>query len=259
LAVDQDGDTADSDTHNTPPTWRLFRRHYSGAFTIQGNGFSDVGDSGSAIVTHPANAADPESNKIAGILFAGTGNETWATPIGPILAAFGNLNLSLVTATSSGVDQNVPAVPIQAAVFEEHSRAKASQMSSIALQLNRFERDITQTRAGRQYHELIQRHFPEALALVNENRRVATAWHRNGGPEIVRGVLRMAQSPAESLPTEINGKPLPTCLARIEQAFKRYGSPQLAAAIDEYAPPLAQLAGLTYPQALDTLRNLEIR
>jgi hypothetical protein len=262
LAVDQDGDSADVDTHNTPPTWRLFRRHYTGAFTIQGAGFSDVGDSGSAIVTHTANAADPDNNKIAGILFAGTGNESWATPILPILSAFGNLNLSIVTATSPGVDQNVPAVAVQPASLEDHSPNAATEdpPGSTLLQLSRVEREITATPAGKRYSELVQRHFSEAQTLVNKNRRVATAWHRNGGPKIVRGVLRMAQSPDESfsLPAEIDGKPLPECLAGIQSVFTRYGSPALAADMSQYGPALAQLAGLTYSQTLDALRNIEI-
>ena len=116
-----------------------------------------------------------------------------------------------------------------------------------------FEHDIRSTAAGERYAQLIQQHFQEAQNLVNTNRRVATAWHRHGGPEIVRSLLQETH-----LPAEVNGKPLPDCLAGIEQAFRRYGSPQLAADIDEYAPPLAQLAGLSYPQTLDALREMRV-
>lgn len=124
--------------------------------------------------------------------------------------------------------------------------------------LIRVQQEIQALPAGGRYIEILQRHFPEVQTLINNNRRVATTWHRNGGPEILRGILRMTQSSEEALPAEVNGKPLPDCLAGIEQAFRRYGSPQLAADIDEYAPPLAQFAGLTYPQALDALREMRV-
>lgn len=254
LALDQDGETADSDSFNTPPAWTLLRRHYTGAFTIQG-AFSDKGDSGAAVVTKTPNPGDPNNNQIVGILFGGTGTVTWATPILPVLSAFPTLNLTIATATAPGQDVPVPAASAPAA----HDAMVAANVESVpAANLADAQQKITAIPAGRRYSELVQRHFPEVQRLINENRRVATAWQRNGGPQIAHGLLQVVQLQKERLPSDINGKPLSRCLAGIQSVFTRYGSPNLAADLTQYGPPLAQLAGLTYPQALDALRNLEM-
>jgi len=255
LSLDQDGYTDEEDTLNTPPAWGVFRRRYTGAFTVQGNGFSVAGDSGSAVVTHTASPGDPDNNKVAGILFAGSSTMSAVTPILPILAAFPALHLTVETATAPGVDKTVPAL---AAAAMHAPAAPASVDAVLSTRLTQKEQEITATPAGKRYSELIQRHFPEAQTLVNKNRRVATAWHRNGGPQLVRGLLRMAESPQEALPAEIDGKPLPQCLAGIQGAFTRYGSPALAADLSEYGPALALLAGLNYTQALDALRSMRV-
>jgi hypothetical protein len=249
LALDVFGDAIFDDTQNTPPTWILYHRFYSGAFSIQGGNFSAGGDSGSAVLTDSA----PNSNsEVVGILFGGSSTLSVATPIQQILSAFPALSLTIETATTPGQDIGVPSLPPSAPRLAAEN-VEPAPVGDFA----RVQQEITSIPAGRRYSELIQRHFPEVQTLVNKNRRVATAWHRNGGPHIARGVLRMAQSPEEILPNEIDGKPLSECLAGIQGVFSRYGSPALAADLAEYGPSLAQLAGLTYPQTLEALRNLE--
>jgi hypothetical protein len=36
----------------------------------------------------------------------------------------------------------------------------------------------------------------------------------------------------------------------------RYVTPEFAADLEQYCPPLAQFAGLNYPQALDVLQDM---
>jgi hypothetical protein len=267
LSLDQTGFISDADP-SEKPQWTVFHRYYTGAFSIQGDAgtvFASTGDSGSAVVTHPtksdgtANVNDPDYNKIAGILFA-TGTTSngvavgFATPILPILSAFPDLSLTLATATATGLPLPVPPLAAPAA----QAPAAASADLEPAARLAQVQQEITVTAAGQRYSELVQRHFAEVQTLVNQNRRVATVWRRNGGPEIAGHVLRMAEAPDDALPREIDGKPLPDCLARIRHVFSRYGSPALAADLAQYGPQLAQLAGLSYRQTLDTLRRLEI-
>jgi hypothetical protein len=165
------------------------------------------------------------------------------------------LTLAMETATTPGQDIGVPTLPPSAPrlAAENVEHAPVGHVGEFA----RVQQEITSIPAGRRYSELVQRHLPEVQTLVNKNRRVATAWHRNGGPHIARGVLRMAQSSEEILPNQIDGKPISECLAGMQDVFSRYGSPALAADLAEYGPPLARLAGLTYPQTLEALRNLE--
>jgi hypothetical protein len=228
----------------------VFHRYYTEAMSIESQGpdsFCYSGDSGSAIVN--------SSGEIVGILFGGGDRTFYATPIQQIEAAF---DISVVTATAVNAVRTVPATAGASADVSVGS-SLVSSSSPLGQRLHDAEMDITATPAGERYSQLFRKHFPEAAKLVNDNRRVATAWHRNGGPQLLQNLLQSVQSRDRALPEEIDGKPLSECLAGIQNAFKRYGSPQLAADLDKYAPHLARLAGLTYPQALDTLRNLEIK
>jgi hypothetical protein len=246
LALDVDGDTSENDP-NTPPAWHLYGCHYTGAFTIKGDSgkFGDHGDSGAAVLNN--------NSEVVGILFAGDSAGNIATPIQQILSAFPALNLSIEVATAPGVDKTVPAAAMAVADAQIATERRDTVLTA---RLAQAQQELTATPKGRLYSELVQRHFPEAQKLVNTNKRVATAWRRNGGPQIVRDVLRMLQSPEGTLPHEIERRPLSECLSRIQRVFARYGSSELAADLAEYGPPLAQLAGLNYSQALDTLRNM---
>jgi hypothetical protein len=251
LCIDMDGDTTTVDPKD-PPTWILFGRHYTGAFTIKPNSgkFSDLGDSGSVILTENA----PNSNQeIVGILFGTSATASLATPIKQIISAFPALNLALETATTLGVDKIVPAAAPSATAGDYRLAPEP-----VLRKLTRIEHEVAATSAGRRYNELIQKHFPEAQRLVSGNRRVAAGWRRHGGPQIVGSVVRMADTLEQAIPAEVNGKPLPECIAGIQAVLGRYASSELAADLARYGPSLAQLAGLNYTQALDVLRNMQI-
>jgi hypothetical protein len=124
----------------------------------------------------------------------------------------------------------------------------------IKKRLAQAEKEISATAEGAQYAELVKTHFAETQRLVNSNRRVATAWHRNGGPEIVNAILRMLQRHDEPMPESIDGRPFTDCLERMKRVFVRYASPALAADLPRFAECMKSVAGLTYPQMLATLR-----
>jgi hypothetical protein len=255
ICVAQDGDALDF--HHAMTPWTLFRRRYTGAFSIQGTGvaFGDEGDSGSAVVTDTA-SGDDDYNKILGILFAvskteGTG---LATPIQSIIDAFPALQLTMATADATGISLPVPGAAAAAAA----TAAAASDGAQPTARLAEAEEEITATTAGRKYRELVERHFAEVHALVTQNRRVGTAWQRNGGPLLARHLLRMPDAPDDTLPQTIRGKPLAACLDELRRAFSQYGSADLAADLAAYGPTLSGLAGMSYRQTLDTLRHLEL-
>lgn len=230
--------TTPSDPGITPP-WRVYTRTYKGAFNIAGAGFSDEGDSGAAIVTDKLPTTDPSYNQVAGILFSGAGGVTYATPIQSVLSAFPALKLSLATATAAGVDVPVPAV--------------ATTTPRLAPALGESLGEITATKAGREYHGLVRRHLAEAQTLVNSNRRVATVWHRNGGPEILNGVLAMTRSPQARLPSDIRGRPLVDRLRRIKTVFIKYCSPRMAEDLELHAEMILRLTELTFSELIEVL------
>lgn len=242
----------------------LFHRHYSNVmivvpdasakFTKEGKEvliFGDEGDSGSAIVN--------SSNEIVGLFFGGAprpNGDHWglATPIHDVLQ---QLDLSLEIASAPDVVKTVPA-PVSASAVNADSGA-AQPLAPVPMQrtkLREMERQIRSTPAGEKYAHLVRRHFPEAQAIISKNRRMAAIWTRNGGPQILQGLINTVQSPEQAIPSQINGKPVTECFTGIQQAFIRYGSQELAADLREHGPALTQLAGLTYPQALDMLRNM---
>ncbi len=248
LALDISGTILDQDTANIPPAlpaWTLYHRFYTGAFSVQGSNFSISGDSGAAVLTDGAPNSDSE---VVGILFGGSPTITLVTPIQQILAAFPALKLTIETATAPGVNKGVPSLPPGALHFQAAANFDVLPSARLAT----AQQEIIATPAGKRYSELVQRHLPEAQALVNNNRRVAVAWRRNGGTQIVRSALRITES-GEPLPAEINGKPLHECITGIQGILTRYGSAQLSADLRKYGPPLAQLGGLTYTEALDAL------
>jgi hypothetical protein len=98
--------------------------------------------------------------------------------------------------------------------------------------------------AGHLYASLVSRHFDEVLRLINTNRRVATVWHRNGGPALVRAALAIAEDPElAGVPDTANGEPLAPQLDRMLDSWRRYASPGLSADIDRYRAHVLALPG----------------
>jgi hypothetical protein len=234
-----------------------FVRLYSNAFMIHSVSnapFSTFGDSGSAIVNFAGNV-------IGLLLGGGTDLFSFATPIDQIIGAFPDLALNLAPAPAQGQDPNavriVPKPAHMAAAPESLAQATRPVMAGGRLE-QRFrtaEEEINAMPAGQQYADLIRRHFDEGQRLVNRNRRVATVWQRNGGPQLLQAILAMIQRRDMHLPREFEGKPLAECLERIRRVMARYGSPRFSADLQQHAPRLAGLAGLSYDDVLSTLES----
>jgi hypothetical protein len=239
----------------TQPSWRVFHRHYAEAISILSSNaskFSDGGDSGSAVVNI--------NDEVVGILFGGGTTTGLATAIGPVLSAF---NLSIDVATIPDVVHTVPGEPV---ALEPARAMSATPLNSatavppptrvVNLEYLRIrEKEITDTPMGQLYASVVRQHLSEAVALVNKNRRVAVAWQRNSGPDILQAVLRVLQRRDEVLPKEINGRPLLECVANIQKALARYASPAFAKDLSQYTPQIVSLSGLSYVQLLAALQS----
>jgi hypothetical protein len=244
VAVNQDGHIFDPDPANDPPEWTLFNRRYTNAFSIEPGTFSDAGDSGAAIV-------DENTNNIMGLLFGGSNTITLATPVDPILTAFG---VVLETATAADVVKTVPGAEAMSMTELASTPVFARALGQ---RLQQVRRQLETTETGAEFAAAVERHADEAQRIVNNNLRVAAVWHRNGGPQILQAALNAVFSPDQPLPHEIEGKPITECLQKIQQIFMRYASAAFAADLDRLGPCLIELCGLSYNQTLTALGGPE--
>jgi hypothetical protein len=203
--------------------------------------FALPGDSGSAVL---------QGTRVVGILFLQSGRNGLLTPISQITTAFPSLALNLAPVPEAGhAPGDVRVVPASAMA------TVAPLDRPVGQRLVQVEREITATPAGSEVAELVRRHFAETHHLVNSNRRVATVWHRSGGPQIVQAVLDLLLRRDRRLPEEIDGKPFAECLERIKRALARYASPALAADLARFAPRLQGFSGFTYSEVLSALES----
>jgi subtilisin family serine protease len=103
---------------------------------------------------------------------------------------------------------------------------------------------------GRYYVSLAEKHFPELDRLINENKKVATVWHRNDGPLLLRMVMRTLIKPDEPIPVRLNQKRIGDRLVRIAEIIKRFASTDLEQDIGLHLPVLLQCEGISMNQVI---------
>lgn len=233
-------------------------RNYSNGVSVKPNPladgaparFSAGGDSGSAYVNN--------DNEIVAVHFAGVGelgqSDTgwgWGSAIGDIVAQFtinDSITLQPATATHLGeVQTTAAAAGVEAVGPSQEQLAFAA----------RIEGELAQSERGRLLTSLWLRHSHELNNLVNHNRKVATHWHRNGGPALFQKALRAAQqSDAElEIPTLINGQSVDQAAENMMEVFTKYGSDALRSDLEAHRGILPLLAGRSYQEILENLRD----
>jgi hypothetical protein len=195
--------------------------------------FSARGDSGSAILT----AAGRE---IVGLLRSGNGDITVATPIAELVAAVsaappGGLGVPMAVAVAASADEvrTVPASPMVAA---EEPRIAPEALAALEA--------VRATPLGAWYVELYQRHREELVALVNRNRKVATAWHRSGTAEIFQTLRRAPLDKEARVPERVRDRVVMDALQSFAAVLVRHASDALASDVRLFAATLPNLAGL---------------
>ena len=78
----------------------------------------------------------------------------------------------------------------------------------------------------------ISRHFSEARRLINNNRRIATMWHRAAGPALLRRLIHGTRAVDGPLPIEKESAS--RYLNRCLDLLARQGSPRLRESLDRY-------------------------
>jgi hypothetical protein len=117
------------------------------------------------------------------------------------------------------------------------------------------EQDLLALPRGRQIYDLYFTHHLEVRELIDTNRRVATVWHRQGGPGIIQTVLDAVRSRTRAIPTTIRGRSWGERVKAILDVFDTFGSGRLREDIGSFGRDIESLSGMTYPGFLEKLRT----
>ncbi len=180
--------------------------------------FSDVGDSGAAVVD--------EFNRIVGLVFAGgrdapsvpAGFVTLANHISDVLSA---LNVSIpysseVKVTAGEALMDAPTI-VEARIPAPYRalRERMQQRARTALIFG----------LGRQ-------HADEIMRLINHCRPVTVAWHRAQGPALLATLMGAVRDGHYKIPARVKGVALHEALERMREVLSKHGSPALRATME---------------------------
>lgn len=113
-----------------------------------------------------------------------------------------------------------------------------------------------QTKKGAQLEKVFRNYGLEVWRLINENKRVATLWHRVKGPVWVRHALRLVSSKGMKIPAEIEGISLHEGIKRFSDILKRYAGAGLCSVLTEYEQELLLVQpGMTITELVDLIGN----
>lgn len=178
--------------------------------------FADHGDSGSALID--------AQGRLIGLVFAGNPPDGtgFACYIEPVLAA---LNATAITRTHS-ITGNPAAegTALTTPAFIDGRPNMTPRLRARALA----------SEAGRTLWAVGDRHRLEVQRLVNDNRRVAVAWHRHKGPQFLARVIANARDPERRLPADIDGVTRAALLQAMAKALTEHGSDALRADIERH-------------------------
>jgi subtilisin family serine protease len=119
-----------------------------------------------------------------------------------------------------------------------------------------FLEQLLETEFGQLYYELGQKYFDEIYALINTNKRVATAWHRSKGPIWTRIALNAYYDPQLTIPVTAGGLHFSESAARFLAMLKLYASAELRLDIERGEPLISFLQeGMTLAKLVTLLGN----
>jgi len=194
--------------------------------------FSEEGDSGSVIVT--------EQREIVGLLFGDNSiDPTTGLPrpiadlkahachIGPVCDFLG---VTPLTKQKNTVASLSPLPERSLAIsFDQPMRGPLRDRLSV-------------TARGTEFFELLEKHRPELVHLINHVRPVLVTWHRSKGAEYLSHFINSYRDPDYVVPPQIEDVTIKTSLARMVEALKAHGSPDLIKTIDRYQDEVFRLA-----------------
>jgi hypothetical protein len=126
--------------------------------------------------------------------------------------------------------------PTMAAAFSPASLRIATRLHELALRGKNA--PAVQTMLA-----IVSLHFDEVNRLIQNNRRVATKWHRMLGPEVLRHLLWRSEGAMPIIPATIRDRNIGERMKMLFGTLIRYGSSKLQNDIQSYGHLLLALPG----------------
>ena len=196
--------------------------------------FSEEGDSGAAVVNG--------EGKLVGLLFGHDrtdATKSYASHIHPVLDV---LKVTAITKNNPLHDNKASVETLAEMQFIIPDRPNQS--------FELRERFLS-TSQGQLVDALVERHRPEVVHLVNNNRRVTVAWRRNQGPAFLNRAMNNARDPGGLIPWRIEGVTRITLLDAMATALSEHGSQQLREAVARYRNEV-----IAHAESCDNLHEL---
>jgi hypothetical protein len=179
--------------------------------------FADEGDSGSAIVN--------DRGQLVGLHYSRglTRNKSLACNIHPVLQA-----LRVTPITKAHPTPDNPA----ASGMSRHASVTLDAGSG---EVTALRKRVLAVPGGREVLDLIEIHRREVAYLVNHERPVTVAWHRNKGPAFLNRALTNARDPSQRIPEEIEGVSRRQLLESMAAVLAEHGGSELQSALERHA------------------------
>lgn len=100
--------------------------------------------------------------------------------------------------------------------------------------IEKLEARLTKTPTGRQIAAVFEVHVEEVMMLINNNRKVMVAWHRNHGPEFIGSAVRSGYEDGFRVLQEVQGVSLSQLIRRMAAVLQDLGTPALKKVIGDH-------------------------
>jgi hypothetical protein len=215
--------------------------------------FALSGDSGSVLVD--------DQSRVVGLIWTADCKRrvgsAWANPIDQVESQL-KIKIDVATALNQVVVARIGPEPAGSGDTDTgdlvRPAAAALGAEPVATLREQVAQDLLPLARGREIYDLYFKHHMEVRELIDTNRRVATVWHRQGGPGMIQTVLDAVRSRTRPLPASIRGRSWEERVAGILAIFERYGSARLREDIGRFGRDVQSLGGMTYPQFLESLK-----
>jgi len=177
--------------------------------------FSNPGDSGSAILD--------DDNKMVGLLWGGDASSnsvklTFANNIDKVVAALTASGHAITIAVSpDGGEKNLV------------SRKKPKVLQGSQPSLTQLQRMVPE-----EWSDLIAKHRPEIMSLINTSKKTGTIWQRYQGPAFTVHFMNSMNDPYYIIPKEIKNTSFTTLLVKMADVLKECGSQPLKDSIGNH-------------------------